>query len=504
MRAGRAIAICAGAVAGIFGAAGGARADVFTIVPTAQTDGYTLTYTLGIPTTGGLNAGTVPYTLDASGAIARGSFDRIAYYMELQPTAGGPLQWVFASMNAFTDDARRIGVPNKSGGFFQRPVTSVNVASNVAGVATGNNLSGFNIEFWRTNYTQANTAGVPNASGATGNRNFDWGDQPTAGGYGSMQIHNNGSSQPVFAFNRWGASQGNVDVGIGTNPTTANGIDWTFQQNGASFSVKNLQVLVRTAVTPQPHRLQIMPLGDSITEGAGATGGYRTRLQQRLTAAGIDFEFVGSQVSNPSTGLGATGRVTHEGHSGYRIDQLISGLDSAGTGNNTTGGPGGTDNDGFWFNPTVQPDFILLHIGTNDFGQGVNVSTAKDRLDALITKITTQRPLSTLIVTNLLERTNNPTANDNINTMFNPFVEGIVNTHKVNGEKVFFLDMDSALNVATDLGDGLHPNQAGYDKMGDAWFAAIQAVPEPGAGLALVGALIALAKRRRRSGRVRH
>ena len=52
-------------------------------------------------------------------------------------------------------------------------------------------------------------------------------------------------------------------------------------------------------------------------------------------------------------------------------------------------GTGGTDNSGFWFNPSINPDIILLHIGTNDFGQGFNTPTAKDRLDSLITKITT-------------------------------------------------------------------------------------------------------------------
>lgn len=465
-----------------------AAADVFTNVPEAS--GYNLVYTLPVPTVGGLDGATVPYSVNNSASVAPGSFDRIAYYMELD-TGTGP-QWVYASMNAFTDDARRIGVPNQSGGFFQMPVAGVNVASNVSGIATGTNLSGFNLEFWRTNYGQTNTANVPNASSATGNRGYDWGDQPTTGGYyGSMQLHNNGASQPVFSYNRWGANQGNADIGIGVNPNTANGVDYTFQQNAGSFTVKNIQVLVHPTATQQPHRLEIMPLGDSITEGAGVAGGYRTELQQRLTAAGVNFEFVGSQVSNPSTALGATGRVTHEGHSGYRIDQVSAGLDSSGT--------GGSDNYGFWFNPSVQPDVILLHIGTNDFGQNYNTSTAINRLDALITKITSERPNADLIVTNLLMRTDNATAEQGIETQFNPFVPGIVQQHQANGEKVFFLDMNSQL-TASDLADGLHPNQGGYNKMGDAFFTAIQAVPEPSATAVLAASACAslLARRRRR------
>ena len=39
--------------------------------------------------------------------------------------------------------------------------------------------------------------------------------------------------------------------------------------------------------------------------------------------------------------------------------------------------------------------------------------------------------------------------------------------------------MNHMLNVS-DIADGLHPTLAGYNKMGDAWFSAIQAiVPEP-------------------------
>ena len=120
---------------------------------------------------------------------------------------------------------------------------------------------------------------VLHTSGATGTRNYDWGDQPTAGGYGSMQLHNDGASQPVFAFNRWGTAQTDIDIGIGTNPTTTNGIDWTFQRNGNNYTTKYIQVLVHPTATPIAHKLEIMPVGDSITDGSGAAGGYRSELQ---------------------------------------------------------------------------------------------------------------------------------------------------------------------------------------------------------------------------------
>ena len=215
-----------------------------------ESNNYTLVYAVDLPTTADFKVGAVPYTLDNH--LAVGPFDRVAYYLELQ-AAGGDLQYAWVSMDAFTNNSSLIGVPTlASGAQFQQSVTGMTVISNVAGVATGTGLTG-NLEFWPSNYQQANFANVPGASGST----YDFGDQATAGNYGSMQIHNTGAAQTVLAFNNWGgnATPGNVDLGIGNDPGApgnGGGLDWTFSHNGANYTVKSLQVLVRTSndVTP--------------------------------------------------------------------------------------------------------------------------------------------------------------------------------------------------------------------------------------------------------------
>jgi len=208
----------------------------------AESEQYALAYSLDIPTNPAYRQFQPNYQVDNRSSL--GAFDRVAYYLELQ-SDNGDLQYVWTSMDAFTQDAGKIAVPTfGSGGFFQQAVTNLNVVSNVAGLATGSSLAG-NIEFWPGNYERINSANVNGAS----NSLFDFGDQPTAGDYGCMQVHNTGAAQTVFAFNNWGTHLTTkiADIGIGNDPSPVNdGKDWTFHNNAGAYTIRSLQVLVRS------------------------------------------------------------------------------------------------------------------------------------------------------------------------------------------------------------------------------------------------------------------
>lgn len=166
-------------------------------------------------------------------------FDRIAYFVELQD-ASYNTEDVYVSMDAFTGDLGKVGVPVlSSGAFFQQNLTNLDVYSNAKGIVTGNGLTGGNIEFWPNNYAPQNSANVPNASSDV----YDFGDQPTdpPDGYGSMQVHNHDARQTLFAINHWSAGA-QADVGIGNQAT--NNPDWTFARNAANYKVMRLRVLV--------------------------------------------------------------------------------------------------------------------------------------------------------------------------------------------------------------------------------------------------------------------
>jgi sialate O-acetylesterase len=195
---------------------------------------YQLVYDLNLARLGP----EVIYDEERSGSVT-GRFDRVAYLLELQKGVQ-TTTYVYVSMDAFSDDPRKLGVPVYGSGIrWQQPVHNLWVASNVGNLPTESIPVGF-IEFWPNNYTPMNAAQVPSAS----NEVYDWGDQPVnpENGYGCMQIHVPAQRTTLWAINHWSAG-GAADIGIG-NSTGATR-DWTFTGSASQYSYKRLRVFVR-------------------------------------------------------------------------------------------------------------------------------------------------------------------------------------------------------------------------------------------------------------------
>ncbi|WP_433256774.1 RICIN domain-containing protein [Streptosporangium sp. CA-135522] len=193
--------------------------------------------------------------------------------------------------------------------------------------------------------------------------------------------------------------------------------------------------------------VRVMPLGDSITDGFNVPGGYRNNLWQRMASGQYTVDFVGSGFNGPA-GLGDH---DHEGHSGWRIDEIDA---------NIVG----------WLQ-TSAPRTILLHIGTNDMGQNRDVANAPARLSALIDKIRANAPTVELFVAQITPASD-PALEARVQA-FNAAIPGVVSQK---GPMTHLVDMHSGFTTA-DLADGLHPNEGGYDKMAARWFSALQSVP---------------------------
>jgi lysophospholipase L1-like esterase len=195
-------------------------------------------------------------------------------------------------------------------------------------------------------------------------------------------------------------------------------------------------VAVMPSASPSPSAppLRIMPLGDSITYGAGSLthSSYRIDLERRLAAGGLAVDFVGSQQS----GIGADR--DNEGHPGWSISEITAQV-------------------GGWLR-TYKPDVVLLHIGTNDMNQNLDVAQAPARLAFLINQIRLNRPYAEIFVQEIVGA-RDAAVQARIDA-YNAAIPGVV---AALGPRVHAVDQ-SMVNWRM-LSDQLHPDDNGYAMM---------------------------------------
>lgn len=191
-------------------------------------------------------------------------------------------------------------------------------------------------------------------------------------------------------------------------------------------------------------QIRIMPLGDSITAGEGSsTGdGYRWDLARyMLDVQHWPAEWVGTQQS------GQQPNRHHEGHSGWRIDQL-------------TGPVAG------WIR-TKRPHVILLQAGTNDALQGATAETMLQRMGLLIQTIVATDPSIEVLVADLIP-TRYGTDRDVASVAmqrYNAGLRDLVATY----DHVTVAYWSRAIPNRL-LADGIHPGDEGYRRAAWVWY----------------------------------
>jgi len=225
----------------------------------------------------------------------------------------------------------------------------------------------------------------------------------------------------------------------------------------------------------------IMPIGDSITYGAKAVGGYRYPLFVTLTTAGIGMRLVGVNTQN-----GAPLPVDCRGHngvSGATIEDVQRNLvDAGGVGEMVAAAyPGG-----YWMmdggkqdGAPIDPAVILLLIGTNDVLHHPDTATVdamQGPYTKLITWLGTNRPHAEIIIGTTIPVTRKPARMQDVLTAFNAWLTATAPTW---GPQVHLVDMhaafmkaDGSVNTAW-LPDGVHPDATGCAAMATVWATAI-------------------------------
>ncbi|GAA1987853.1 SGNH/GDSL hydrolase family protein [Kitasatospora viridis] len=206
-----------------------------------------------------------------------------------------------------------------------------------------------------------------------------------------------------------------------------------------------------SALDPPPV-VRVMPLGDSITYGTGSCDGdgYRGPLLGLVAAQSrYAVDLVGSQQG------GTMADPDNEGHPGYTISQIASGVDG-------------------WL-AAAHPDVVLLHIGINDLLGGTDGATAADLARRLLDRIYADRPGVTVIMQGLIPTTPgwNPKPDQppiQAIAGYNGRLRQLQPAEQQQGRRFSYVDAPS-LDPGTQLPDGVHPDDAGYALLARNFFA---------------------------------
>ncbi len=227
--------------------------------------------------------------------------------------------------------------------------------------------------------------------------------------------------------------------------------------------------------------VKIMPLGDSITHEnfrdpaiasstpEGYRSAYRNSLYYLLNDNNYTIDFVGSQSAGEN--LSPAFDTDHESYDGETDD-----------------GVGSNVYDYLTLNPA---DIVLLHIGTNSSES----DNSPDDVEFILDEIDRYEIANSTHVTVALARiigcredwiapqgvysVCSSAFNTHLNT-FNDNVQAMVQSRiATKGDDVIMVDMQNGAGLnydASDMIDDLHPNDAGYVKMANTWYATLENV----------------------------
>jgi lysophospholipase L1-like esterase len=192
--------------------------------------------------------------------------------------------------------------------------------------------------------------------------------------------------------------------------------------------------------------ISILPIGTSITYGIGSSDGnsYRKVLFEKLLSQGFTVSILGSQKN------GNLQQANNEGYPGKTItflqDSIVPKIS------------------------TLKPDYILLEIGVNDMSFPIEPENAPFRLSNLLDKIASACPDAKILLASISPIWTNRILD------YNKSLPGVVELKQKQGMKLYLCDMYNAGIVINDVPDAIHPNDAGYAKMGNVWFDAILSI----------------------------
>jgi lysophospholipase L1-like esterase len=203
-----------------------------------------------------------------------------------------------------------------------------------------------------------------------------------------------------------------------------------------------------SATTP----VRIMPLGDSITGGPGC---WRALLWDRLQRTGFtNIDFVGTL---PGGGCSVAHDGDNEGHGGFLATGIADGNQLP---------P--------WLTAT-RPDIVLMHLGTNDVWNNVATASILTAFSKLVDQMRASNPNMRILVAQILPMTPSgctwcPPGVAALNNAIPGWVAGKTTA----ASPITVVDQFTGFDPVADTnGDGVHPDDSGFQKMSDRWYPAL-------------------------------
>ena len=247
------------------------------------------------------------------------------------------------------------------------------------------------------------------------------------------------------------------------------------------------------AAAENAEAVKILSLGDSITDGYWTSGAYRKYMYHDLEQMGYNIDMVGPKGGNSNTftynGQSVSYDDNNAGYSGYAIQEMTTKEHRSGILETI---------QATWYNgqnmiAAYQPDIVLLQIGTNDILSNYNDGIT-DRLENLVNVILQDLDADSTVFVSTIPDIDAYTRADwlgsyGINAWgstqeekdqlmetvtgcidtYNTSIYNLVLKMQSEGKNVQFADINSVVDYQTDLHDGVHPNEAGYENMGNYW-----------------------------------
>ncbi|KAH8838048.1 hypothetical protein MCOR27_010387 [Pyricularia oryzae] len=211
--------------------------------------------------------------------------------------------------------------------------------------------------------------------------------------------------------------------------------------------------------------LRIMPLGDSITRGVGATSsnGYRKRLVSELEKL-ANVSMVGTERDGDFAG--GADRTRHEGHGGFVIDAIrAEALQPEAL-------------------AALKPNVVLVHAGTNDAARNLGVAAAGERFERLLVDVRAAASRDAVVIAStMIPAQGDEVVDGRIAAMNRDYVARLERLSAAD-ERIRWVDFGGVRDAearldpspgAGNFKDTLHPNDKGYAFMADRWVEAIKA-----------------------------